>query len=101
MNIYNSYDNGKLNLLFCGELDHHCAITSMKSIDELVDEYLPQECIIDLSELQFMDSSGIGVILRVHKKMNDMSGKVKVEKCCGQPARVIDASGIGRLISIF
>lgn len=100
MNICNSYDNGKLKLLFRGELDHHCALSSMKTIDELVDEYLPRECIIDLAQLKFMDSSGIGVILRVYKKMNGMSGKIKVENCKGQPARVLDASGIGRLITI-
>ena len=73
----------------------------MKTIENLIDEYMPRDCVIDLSKLSFMDSSGIAVILRVHKRMNDMFGKAWVENPAGQPLRVLDASGIDRVISVF
>lgn len=101
MRIYASETNGVLRLNFAGELDHHCAKTVMKTIENLIDEYLPRDCIMDLSELSFMDSSGIAVILRANKRMNDMGGRAWVENPCGQALRVLDASGIDRVIKIF
>lgn len=101
MKIFSTEKNGVLKLSFVGELDHHGAKTTMKTIDNLIDEHLPRDCIMDLSELSFMDSSGIAVILRVHKRMNDMCGRAWVENPYGQALRVLDASGIDRVIKIF
>ncbi len=101
MKIYSAYSNGRLRISLEGELDHHGAKNGMKTIDGLIDEFLPRDCIIDLSKLSFMDSSGIAVILRIHKRMNDMCGKAWVENPTGQPLRVLDASGIDRIITVF
>jgi len=101
MKIYSAENNGALRLSFVGELDHHGAKGAMKTIENLIDENLPRACIIDLSELNFMDSSGIAVILRVNKRMNDIGGKAWVENPNGQPLRVLDASGIDRVIRVF
>ncbi|MEG0876665.1 MAG: STAS domain-containing protein [Oscillospiraceae bacterium] len=100
MKIYTAYNNGRLTLELAGELDHHDAKSAMKSIDSTIDEYMPHDCVLDLSKLSFMDSSGIAVILRVYKRMNEMGGKAWVENPQGQPLRVLDASGVDRVISI-
>ncbi len=100
MKIFSKYDNGRLTLSLTGELDHHGAKGSMTTIDNLIDEYLPRDCVVELSKLNFMDSSGIAVILRAQKHMNEMGGKAWVEGPQGQPLRVLDASGIDRVINI-
>mgnify|MGYP000867191093 CR=1 FL=1 len=101
MKIYSQEQNGVLRLSFMGELDHHDAKSSMKVIEDLIDESLPRDCIVDLSGLSFMDSSGIAVILRIGKRMTDMGGRAWVENPAGQPLRVLDASGIDRIIKVF
>lgn len=101
MTINKKYEAGRLTLKFCGELDHHDARASMSYIEELVDEFMPGSCAMDLSGLEFMDSSGIAVILRVFKKMNEICGKAWVINPSGQPKRVLDASGIDRVIGIY
>ena len=100
MKISTSYRNGQLTLFLKGELDHHGAKDSMKKIDGLIDEYLPRDSIIDLAGLTFMDSSGIAVILKIYKRMNEMGGRAWVEHVPPQPMRVIDASGIDRIVKI-
>jgi len=100
MKIRNECKSGRLTLRLVGELDHHCAGKTMSTISELIDEHMPHDCVIDLSELSFMDSSGIAVILRVQKQMNETGGKAWVEKPKGQPLRVLDASGVDRVIGI-
>ena len=100
MKILTSFDNGRLTLFLRGELDHHGAKDSMKKLDKLIDENLPRDCVMDLSGLTFMDSSGIAVILKVYKRMHEMGGKAWVENAPPQPLRVIDASGIDRIVKI-
>ena len=101
MKIYSQEQSGVLRLRFTGELDHHDAKGSMKTIDALIDDALPRDCIIDLAGLSFMDSSGIAVILRIGKRMNDMGGRAWVENPAGQPLRVLEASGVERIVRVF
>jgi stage II sporulation protein AA (anti-sigma F factor antagonist) len=100
MKVLSSYRDGRLCLALKGELDHHEARQAMESIDRMIDEYLPRDCVIDMSGLSFMDSSGIAVILRTAKRLNQMGGRAWVENPASQPRRVIDASGIDRLVKI-
>jgi len=100
VNIYSSYTDGRLRLFLNGELDHHEAKNAYESIDSSIDRYLPRDCVLDFSQLTFMDSSGIALILRVFRKMHDNGGRAWIENACGQPMKVIDASGIERIIKI-
>ena len=101
MRILTGFSDGRLRISPEGELDHHAAKGPMRDIDGIIDEYLPNECIVDMGKLSFMDSSGIAIILRVQKRMNEIGGKAWVENPCGQPLRVIDASGIDRIIRVY
>ncbi len=91
---------GVLRLQLTGELDHHAAAGAMKEIDGALDRFLPVDCVLDLSGLTFMDSSGIAVILRVHKRMQALGGRAAVINPSRQPLRVLDASGIERLVKV-
>ena len=100
MNITGSCRDGRLTLRFSGELDHHSAREAMIALSERIDAFLPRECVLNFRDLTFMDSSGIALILRAERKMRELDGKLQV--CCvpAQPLRVLDASGIDRLVSI-
>jgi len=100
MKLLTVQKNGQLILYFKGELDHHNAKSMMKKIEGIIDDYLPRDCVIDLSGLSFMDSSGIAVILRITKRLNEMGGRAWVENPAPQPLRVIDASGIERIVKV-
>lgn len=100
MNISSSCTAGRLTIYLCGELDHHEARYTMESIDDLIEEYLPRDCVLDLSELSFMDSSGIAVIVRASERMRVLRGRIWVENPNKQVLRVIDAAGIDRLVPV-
>ena len=53
-----------------------------------------------MSGLSFMDSSGIAVIIRVSRRMKNLGGRAWIENPARQPQRVIDASGIDRLVPV-
>ena len=100
MNISTAFSSGRLTVFLSGELDHHEARCTLNTIDELLDEYLPRDCILDMAGLTFMDSSGIAVIIRTSRRMKALGGRVWIENPAKQALRVIDASGIDRLVPV-
>ena len=99
-NISTAFAAGRLTIYLAGELDHHEARGAIRSIDELLDEYLPRDCVLDMSGLSFMDSSGIALIIRMSRRMKNLGGRAWIENPAKQPLRVIDASGIDRLVPV-
>ena len=83
-----------------GELDHHAAGTIREQVDHAVERYHPRELTLDFSGVGFMDSSGIALILLSQQRMQLMEGSVVLRNVPEQARRVLDAAGIGRLVSI-
>ena len=100
MKVYSAYREGKLTVYLQGELDQHEARGAISTIEGLLDEYLPRECALDLSGLTFMDSSGIALILKLHRRLTGSGGRAWIENAAAQPLRVLDASGIDRVVNI-
>ena len=56
-------DGDRLIVRLAGELDHYCAQSVRRDLDRLIADPSVRWLILDFTMLQFMDSSGIGVIL--------------------------------------
>ena len=54
----------------------------------------------ELAGVTFMDSSGIALILRAQQRMQLLDGSLLVRNVPQQARRVLDAAGIGRLVTI-
>ncbi len=100
MKVLSSYEDGRLTLYFRGELDHHEAAAALRKISRTVDDYLPRECVVDMEGLSFMDSSGIALLLKICRLMAEVGGRAWVENARNQPLKVLDASGIDRMIQV-
>ncbi|MCR4771131.1 MAG: STAS domain-containing protein [Oscillospiraceae bacterium] len=100
MKITGYYRDGALTLNLSGELDHHSAREAMGAISERIDAFLPRDCILNFREITFMDSSGIALILRANKEMKNLDGRLFVSGVPKQPMKVMEASGIDRLVEI-
>lgn len=92
--------NGATVISIRGEVDHHSARTIMENIDQTISSQLPMKLVLDLSSVSFMDSSGIAVLLRALRQMNQLGGNLRVTGIPPQPRKVLDAAGIGRLITL-
>ena len=89
-----------LLLEFSGEMDHHGARNALWEMEQAVDAALPKKLVLDFSGVTFMDSSGIALILRAQQRMQLLDGSVMVCNVPAQARRVLDAAGIGRLVSL-
>ena len=93
-------ENGRLTVALTGEIDHHCAKQYIKAIAAKIDSYTPEECILDFSEVSFMDSSGIAVVINALRGMTQIEGKLMITGIAPQPMRVFRASGIDKIVEI-
>ena len=100
MKISTEYLDGRLTVYLAGELDHHGARKTVESISEAIDAKLPRDLTLDMSHLGSMDSSGIAVIVRTYRKIREAGGRMYIENPQPQPLKVLDASGIDRMIPI-
>ena len=89
-----------LLLELSGELDHHGARNALREVEQAIDAALPRKLVLDFSGVTFMDSSGIALILRAQQRMHLLDGSVLVCNVPQQARRVLDAAGIGRLVTI-
>ena len=100
MTVGSLFENGVLTIYLDGELDHHAAKKAVGFIEEKIDTHLPREIVLDMKGLSFMDSSGIAVLLKTYRRIKEIGGKVSVENVNKQPRRVLDASGVERIIKV-
>ena len=93
-------ENRDLTAHLSGEIDHHGARAIMAELDALIADRLPRRLTLDLSGVNFMDSSGIAVLIRCKRRMDELGGVIRAVSIPTQPRRVLDAAGLGRLISL-
>ena len=89
MQSYADYQDGTLTIRFVGELDHYAASSALHAVETAAEEYMPRQCILELSGLSFMDSSGIAVILRSERLLQQASGSVAIRGANTQVRRVL------------
>ena len=89
-----------LLLELSGELDHHGARNSLREVEMAIGAALPKTLVLDMAGVTFMDSSGIALILRAQQRMQLLDGSILVCNVPQQARRVLDAAGIGRLVTI-
>lgn len=91
---------GVLHVFLEGELGHHEAIRLMARLSALVEDHLPARMELDLSGLEFMDSSGIAVVVQTARKCQSCGGRLTVTHTPPQAQKVLTCAGIHRLVDI-
>jgi stage II sporulation protein AA (anti-sigma F factor antagonist) len=83
-----------------GELDHHTADELREKVTAVIEEKAIRHIVLNLEQLTFMDSSGLGVILGRYKQIKQLHGEMVV--CAITPAiqRLFDMSGLFKIIKM-
>ena len=83
------------------DLDHHNAVYIREMADGYVDKYPIDRIIFDFSGVEFMDSSGIGVVMGRYKQMSYVGGAVYVYGIGKNVDRIFQMSGLYRLVKEY
>lgn len=77
-----------------GDIDHHTAQDVREQIDAYVQKTRPSLLKLDFSQVQFMDSSGVGLIMGRYRIMQTLNGSVSVINIPVHLKRLIKMSGL-------
>ena len=79
------------------EIDHHAARRIREIIDAQLFEKKPELLILDFSEVKFMDSSGLGLILGRVEKVGALGGRTEVRGLSDSLYKLVRLCGIEKV----
>ena len=84
----------------CGEIDHHSAVSIRQELDACICRSRPSVLRMDLSGVNFMDSSGLGLIMGRCALMQRMGGELILCRPTAAVLRMVRMAGMERLVKI-
>ena len=82
------------------ELDHHLAEKVRQESEAIIEGRIIRHIIFDFKNTDFMDSSGIGVIIGRCRTMRFYGGRVEVCNATERIKRILKASGVERIVEM-
>ncbi|MBQ6625738.1 MAG: anti-sigma factor antagonist [Ruminococcus sp.] len=95
--VETKYIDDVLTAKIYGEIDHHRAQSIRTKIDAQTQMHKPKELQLDFSNVSFMDSSGIGLIMGRYRQVSLLGGSLKVVNVPQGLKKIIMLSGIDSL----
>ena len=83
-----------------GEIDHHSARSLRERIDNEMYSNRPSVMILDLSGIDFMDSSGLGLIMGRYALMQKIGGELSLISPNERIMKILKLAGLDRIIKI-
>ena len=81
-----------------GEIDHHRAVSVRTQIDEALFAHMPKKLIIDIGKVDFMDSSGLGLIMGRLAKSKEIGASLILQNPSARVMRMLKMAGLDRII---
>ena len=92
--------DGILRVQIAGELGHHEAIRLMRELADLARQLVPRQMVLDMTPLDFMDSSGIAVVVQTARECRNLGCTLSVCGVGKQAMRVFTAAGVQKIVPI-
>lgn len=95
-----NYNEGILKIDLEEELDMNSCKLLRNVIDGYIMRYQPKELAIDLSQVKFMDSSGIGLIMGRYNLIKLMDSTMTIINPTNSIKRILELSNISNKITM-
>ena len=84
-----------------GEIDHHSAVAVRTELDSQITQSQPARVILELSAVDFMDSSGLGLIMGRYALVKRYGGTLAVLDPSPAVVRMMKLAGMEKRVSIL
>ena len=85
----------------CGELDVYTAPTLRDALIELIDETAGRKIAIDLRELTFLDSTGIGLFIAAQRRAAAKGIEVVLTRPRPSVAKALQITGVEKAMTVL
>lgn len=86
MRVESKVFNQTLYVAMYGELDEYTAIYTRNELDTIINDCEMKRVVVDLSELTFMDSTGVGIMIGRFKKLKSKGIPIFI----ANPSKTVD-----------
>ena len=94
------FDGGVLEFCLLGEIDHHRAVNVRTEMDEEICRLRPKKLILELGKIEFMDSSGLGLIMGRYSLMQKIGGEFSLRNPNERIVKIFELAGLSRMMRI-
>jgi len=89
-----------LTLSLCGDFDATGSRDAQPHIDDVITGDFHAEIEIDFRQVKFLDSSGVGALVYLYKRLIERERNMRIENAHGQPLEIINLLRIGHAIPV-
>lgn len=90
-----------LKLKITEEIDENTTEIMRRKIDNEITRVMPRKVILDFSNVTFMDSAGIGMLIGRYKIIKMLGGELEIANTNRQVRKIFEMSGILKIIPII
>jgi anti-anti-sigma factor len=90
-------DDRRARLVLGGELDMAARFPAEQALDELLAQPVEQ-LVIDLGEVTFVDSTGMGLVLEIHDRSRSEGFRLRLLRGRAEVQRVFELAGVADLL---
>lgn len=98
MEVEKEVKNKVLFVRITGEVDLKEADRLRREVDEIIENYPVKDIVFNLKNVDFIDSSGLGVILGRFKKIRSLGGRVYLASTNEKIKKILELSGFFRIM---
>ena len=99
MKAYSAQD--KLIVSLDGEIDHHSAAEIREGLDKMIAVSRPKGRDVELPGIDYMDSSGLGLVLGRYRRLNEMGSQMVIKNPGARTEKILAMAGVDKLIKII
>ena len=96
----NQPNNDELMVKLQGEMDALGCTHIRPELEQIASQQSGKHVIIDLSNVNFLDSSGVGVIVFLFKRLKAQSRTLEISAAQGQPQELLELLRIDQVIPV-
>lgn len=92
--------NGRSIIRLQGRFDFNAHREFREAIDAALADAAGREVVVDLAEVDYLDSSALGMLLMLRDKAKGLGSNVSLTNCRGAVKQVLDIANFGKLFAI-
>ncbi|MGL4344374.1 MAG: STAS domain-containing protein [Cellulosilyticaceae bacterium] len=94
-------EKGVLLVTVVGEIDHHTSVEIRETVDREFQKKRAKNIAFDFENIQFMDSSGIGMLMGRYRNVAICGGSVGLYNVHGNIDKLLGISGVYKLMRVY
>ena len=94
------YCNGELVICLSGEIDRFNMFPLRETIDEKIRELCPKKLVLDVTDMTFHDSSGVGFLLGRDELIKELGGTLTLRNPNSQIMHYLTLLGLDKFFEI-